>query len=312
MRTTKSSNQPKTPAVKATKVYVSFNRDEWTALQQLGFRERWCYAELKWLANFKTGMVGNFRRQRLTYQDIASLVQAPGVQGRGMGGIDDTQAADFLERLEAVGLVANIGRRDKGGLLFELPLSPINRKPAAAASAAPKPISPKQAPANAATFPDEDMPPFDESPVSMRDSDDSSPSLSVLALTESKNNTEGQRPADADAAPSSRATGAAPAREGLRGEPPRAAVAARGCGMAADAIRAALASDWDWIDQDTPEARALYVDWERAGLTPEQLGRARESLEASWPQERGERRPADLTPILAALWSARPALPGLN
>ena len=51
--------------------YISFNKDEWAALQKLGFRERWAYMQLKWMANFKTGMLGNFLKQRLTYQDIA-------------------------------------------------------------------------------------------------------------------------------------------------------------------------------------------------------------------------------------------------
>ena len=105
---TKTTN---TQPVKEGTAYISFNRDEWAALQKLGFRERWAYAQLKWLANFKTGMVGNFRKQRLSYQEIANLVTAPGVQGRGMGNIDDTQAADFLQRMAAVGLLAR--RRSK-------------------------------------------------------------------------------------------------------------------------------------------------------------------------------------------------------
>ena len=309
MRTSRSSAKPKTPAAEAREVYISFNRDEWAALQQLGFRERWCYMQLKWLANFKTGMAGNFRKQRLTYEDIAGMVTVPGVQGRGMGGIDDTQAADFLGRMQAVGLVANIDRRANGGLLFELPLSPINRKPTAASPAALKLISPEQAPASTATFPDEDLPPFDESPASMQVIGTPAPSLSVLALTKSKNNTEGQRPANADAAPLSRATGAAPAREGLRGEPPRASAAEDGT-LAPQAIYAALADDWDWIDTATPEAWVFYAAWARAGLTAEQLGRARDALEAGWPPDAGERRPADLAPVLAAMWSQRRTEPG--
>ncbi len=306
MRTTRSSAKPKAPAAETREVYVSFNRDEWAALQQLGFRERWCYMELKWLANFKTGMVGNFRKQRLTYQDIAGMVKTPGVQGRGMGSIDDTQAADFLVRMQAVGLVANIDRRANGGLMFELPLSPINRKPAAAGSAAssasikPMQISPEQAPAVVATFPDDDIPPFDESPASMVVLGISTPSLSVLALTESKNNTDGPRPADAGAAPSGRAAGAPPSRAGLRGEPPHASAADDGA-LTPQTIHAAFADDWDWIDLDTPQAFALYAEWARAELTAEQLDQAKRALEAEWLPERGERRPVDLTPFLAAI-----------
>jgi hypothetical protein len=311
MRTTRSSAKPKIPATETRDVYVSFNRDEWAALLQLGFRERWCYMQMKWLANFKTGMVGNFRKQKLSYQDIAGMVTAPGVQGRGMGGIDDTQAADFLARMQAVGLVANIDRRATGGLLFELPLSPINRKSAASGPATPKPISPEQAPANPATFPDDDIPPFDESPASMRVCDAPAPSPSVLALTESKNNTDGQRPAKADAAPLSRAAGAAPSPDGWSGEPPRASATGSDA-LTPQTIQAAFADDWDWVDTATPQAFALYAEWARAGLTAEQLGRARNALEADWSPGVDSRRPADLTPHLAAIWSQRCADPGFD
>ena len=99
--------------------YISINLGaEMAALEQLGFRERWAYLCCKKKSNFKTGIVGRFGNQKLVYGDIASMIIAPATQGRGQGAIDDTQAKDFLERMEAVGLVANIGRRTNGGLVL--------------------------------------------------------------------------------------------------------------------------------------------------------------------------------------------------
>lgn len=262
-----SSKSTKSATAKPAKegtAYISFNRDEWTALQKLGFRERWAYAQLKWLANFKTGMAGNFRKQRLSYQDIANLVTAPGVQGRGMGNIDDTQAADFLQRLAAVGLLVQHPNRANGGLLLELPLSPINRKPAAPIALAPaQVISPAQPSSQAAISPDDDVPPFDENTAATPVCDDAPPSLSVLALTKLKNNTVGQPPAGAEVAPPSRATGAAAAWENPATQPPAA--------LTARQIQDAIAGSWTFTQTATPEALALYVSWADAGITLDDL-----------------------------------------
>jgi hypothetical protein len=168
------TNKSKATASKAAPAnardaYISFNKDECNALQKLGFRERWAYMQFTWLANFKTGMVGNFRKQRLSYQDIANLVTAPGVEGRGMGNIDDTQAADFVHRLATIGLPVQHPNRANGGLLLELALSPINRKPAAPIALAPvQTISPDQPSFHGAIFPDDEVPPFDENPSATR------------------------------------------------------------------------------------------------------------------------------------------------
>lgn len=262
-RTTKSATAK--PAKEGT-AYISFNRDEWAALQKLGFRERWAYAQLKWLANFKTGMAGNFRKQRLSYQDVANLVTVPGVQGRGMGNIDDTQAADFLQRLAGVGLLVQHPNRSNGGLLLELPLSPINRKPVAAIAPAPvQMISPDQSAFQGAISPDGDVPPFDEIPMATPVCDDVDPSLSVLALTKLKNNTVGQPPACAEVAPPSRATGAAAAWENL----PTPAQSAQP--LTARQIQDAVAGNWTFTQTATPEALALYATWADAGITLDNL-----------------------------------------
>jgi hypothetical protein len=290
----------KARAAEARDAYISFNKDEWSALQKLGFRERWAYMQFKWLANFKSGMVGNFRKQRLTFNDIAKLVTAPGVQGRGMGDIDDTQAADFLLRLAAVDLLVRHPNRANGGLMFELPLSPINRLPSAlkaqsvapvVPSEVPERIFPEQSTVESGFSPDDDAPPFDENPSTTPLSAAPDLSLSVMALTKLKNNTDGARSADADAAPPSRAIGAAAAPENPHRQPTAAAP------LTEREIRAAIAGSWAFSQTDTPEARTLYASWAGASITLDDLHAAMTSLEedANGP---------DLTPVNLApkLW----------
>ena len=267
------STASKTATAKARDAYISFNKDEWNALQKLGFRERWAYMQFKWLANFKTGMVGNFRKQRLSYQDIADLVTAPGVQGRGMGNIDDTQAADFLQRLAAVGLVVQHPNRANGGLLLELPLSPINRKPVASNALTPmQAISPDQPSSQGAISPEDEVPPFDENLAGTPVCDDASLSQSVMALTKLKNNTGEARAANAAAPTPSRATGAAAALENPHKLPTAAAP------LTAREIHAAIAGDWTFTQTETPEATALYESWAGAGITLSDLHTAMASL----------------------------------
>jgi hypothetical protein len=80
-RTTSTTRKVSTP--KPGPVYISANEDEWRALQKLGLRERWLYLEMKWKANFRNGILGNFGKQKLTYQSIADLIVVPGVPGQG-------------------------------------------------------------------------------------------------------------------------------------------------------------------------------------------------------------------------------------
>lgn len=294
-----NSTTYKTPQAKKRKAYVSCNHDEWDALQKLGFRERWAYMQLKWMANFKTGMLGNFRKQKLTYQDIADLVSAPGVQGRGQGNIDDKQAAEFVQRMQAVGLLVAHGRRDNGGLVLELPLSPINRKasvlaaPVAYVSSMPEANSPESPPQKAGISPDEDIFIFEENPATTRVCDDFSPSLSVLSLTKLKNNTDGAQAASAADAPSSRAKGAAAAPEKPTGKPSWTAP------LTADAIYENLAENWQWTDMDTPQAWTLYEAWARIGISEDMLFQAVQELESGWSEENGRCTPIALAPVLA-------------
>ena len=106
--------------------YVSHKREECEKLRGLGLRERWLYMELKWIADFTTGVGGRFFSQRLTYEKLAALVSVPASQGRAAETIDRTEAWRLMQRLEAAGLVSEIvERNDNGGITYKLPLSPI-------------------------------------------------------------------------------------------------------------------------------------------------------------------------------------------
>lgn len=108
-------------------VYISVDKDEMATLRLMGWRERWLYMELKWLANFKTGEVGAFGRQCITYEQLAALVSVPASQGREADVISGKEAARLMMRLHAAGLIGEVGKRNNGGLHFALPLSPIQK-----------------------------------------------------------------------------------------------------------------------------------------------------------------------------------------
>lgn len=107
------------------KHYVSLGFNELDLLQGLGWGERAMYLELKRMSNFKTGKVGVFRSQALTWEELGRLVSVPSAQGRPAKPVDGKEAALMVGRLEAAGLVADQGRRENGGLTLTLPLSPI-------------------------------------------------------------------------------------------------------------------------------------------------------------------------------------------
>ena len=274
--------------------YVSINEHEFERLRQLGFRERWAYMELKEISNWKTGVCGEFKRQRLSYAQIARLVTAPDIQGRGMGGIDDTQAAEFLKRFEAVGLVANIGRRANGGLRFDMPLAPIQSdRPAPSGKVTPAPSGKKPV-----ISPDQIAPESLANPAQPRDCDDSPPSLSVLINKELNISNDGADSADAETAPC-RVADAAPVPENLP------APSATTLMLTAQEIRGAVAGSWDFThSSDTPEALTLYESWAEAGVTLDELHAAMTSVECGpdrpvWPT------PADITPKLWAMLEHR-------
>jgi len=287
MKNQASKGKPAAASAKANKPkdegkgYTSFNHIERDRLRLLGLRERWFYMEIKGISNFFTGTVGHFKHQRLSYTSLAALLTVPGTQGRGLGGIDDTQAADFLKRMEAVGLVANIGRRDNGGLRFDLPLSPIHLAKTAQSG--------ENVGEMMDIFPNEGAPKTAENPALARDGDESDPSLSVMISKNKNIINDGAGPASAEPAPC-RATGAAPV--GNVG-PARAEPSAP---LTTQEIRNVLAESWTFRDIDTVEAWRLYESWSVSGITTQNLHAAMTSLEESDADQ--DLTPATLTPLL--------------
>ena len=302
---TKTATRPKATATKAAKPakahYVSFNFDELAALEQLGFRERWAYVAFKKLANFKTGMVGLHQKQRLTYVGLAEALRPPpGRQGRGEGGIDDTQMRDFMNRMEAAGLlIRHPNRADNGGLRFELPMSPIDRKttPIAAVLPEPRPV----------ISPTETEPELAGNEALMRIPEVLTSALSVVKVKDLNINTEGLDPEQGPAP--RRASGAPPLLEGPdagAGHGP-ACVAPLAAPEApqpltAAAIRDELGASWDFDPTacDAPDAWRLYEAWAGSGLTRDDLHAAMIGAEELNPD-----RP--LTPQhLAGRWRPSP------
>ena len=288
---TKQTNKTPSATTKPKKdVYISLNLDEIAALEKLGFRERWAYMALKRIASFKTGKVGEWGKAQLSYTAIAGLIKAPpGVQGRGEGRIDDTQARDFILRMEAVGLVSGIGRRKNGGLRFDLPMSPIGRNKAA-------PIA-QCAGQMLNISPDEIEPEIADSPELATHAEALPPTQSVMTSQELKNNTDEAADPSGDGAASDRAFGATPCRaEGaapVRENPgPVAGVPAT---LSAQQIHDALADDWTFTQTNTPEAWRLYESW-AGNITLDDLHAAMTSVEER--EENPDPTPADLQPRL--------------
>lgn len=281
--------KPKKPA------YISFNMEELNALETLGFRERWTYISLKVCANFKTGVVGEFMNQKLSYVDIAAMVKAPpGVQGRGEGGIDDTQAREFLCRMEAAGLVSGIARRANGGLRFVLPMSPITFKKidqteqrAGEKAGNPEILSGEKT----IIFPDEATPQNLASRVTDSHSEESLHLLSVMINTKTNINTESSGPSY-DGAEPCRAEGATPLRE----NPPE--VAGVPAPLTSQQIYSALSDTWTFTETNTDAAWQLYEAWAGA-ITLDDLHAAMTSVEER--PECPDPTPADLAPML---WAA--------
>ncbi len=110
--------------------YVSFSKAETEALRAVCLRSFRLYFELKWLANFKTGMLGTFGKQKITYEYLAERVAIPTSQGRSTTNsiVDGKEVSRLIQRLEIAGLVADVNRSDRG-LTMYLPLSPLRAKP---------------------------------------------------------------------------------------------------------------------------------------------------------------------------------------
>lgn len=121
-RPTKTNPKPK----RKRPPYISFNKAETAALHDVCLRSLRVYFELKWLSNFRTGMVGTFKDQKLTYEKIATRVAIPTSQGRSAANntIDGKEVARIIQRLEQAGLVEDI-QNSPYGLTLRLPMSPM-------------------------------------------------------------------------------------------------------------------------------------------------------------------------------------------
>ena len=258
--------------------YISFSKEESAALRKLGWRERWIYFELKWLSNFETGQGGDYFNQCITYEQLAGLVRVPASQGRPGDQIDDKEAARLMMRLNAAGLIGEIGRRDNGGLLFCLPLSPIDKKAAKAARDAAK--LPESKPAK---LPAKNTSLVAANDDAARDSGTSSGSRSVLTSPNGDEhtffNTDGPgqpAPAPADAggetsvaagdSPSAAAGGDATHPETFPENP------------TAGEIEEIIAAK-NFLYAHGPESRKFYARWSRMGISREELMRVVEEVD---------------------------------
>lgn len=89
------------------KRYLSLSFHEHDLLQGLGWGERAMYLELKRVSNFKTGQVGVFLSQKLSWEELGRRVSVPSAQGRAAKTVDGKEAALMVGRLEAAGLVSD-------------------------------------------------------------------------------------------------------------------------------------------------------------------------------------------------------------
>lgn len=106
--------------------YVSLNRLELDLLADASYEEVTLYVTiLKRLANFKTGLVGTFQKEALTYEDLAVKLSRPSSQGKPAQTITRDRARDLVHRLESRGLASNVQVLGKT-LILLLPLSPID------------------------------------------------------------------------------------------------------------------------------------------------------------------------------------------
>lgn len=242
-------------------VYISLDQEEMEKLRQLSWRERWLYLEMKWLANFKTGEVGTFMRQCLTYEQLAGMIGKPTGQGREPENFDGKEAARSLIRMHKVGLVGEIGRRENGGLRFTLPLSPIDQVAARQA---------RQDAASREMLPDAGTTQPAERPDLAGVCPDSSRLESVLTTSNNITtfNTDGSDGAGDTPAPAS--VGSDPTPGFLENPTPGALSIAR--------IKGRLSDSW-FVYVDTPDSERFYASWLRQGFTETQFEEAVELVE---------------------------------
>lgn len=109
---------------KTTDTYLSLNKEELIRLWSLSHEALGLYMRLKEKANFRTGVVGKFFNQKLTYAVFAKQMGRAPSQGRAALEFDTTAIKRLLAQLEEAGLVADHVYKDQR-LTLCLPLSPL-------------------------------------------------------------------------------------------------------------------------------------------------------------------------------------------
>lgn len=104
--------------------YISLNIAELEALRPASFEAVGLYLILKEKASFKTGEVGKFHRQKLTYAWFARELSRPASQGRAAKEFDTHDIQRLLAQLAHLGLVAD-EQWDGKRLSLCLPYSPL-------------------------------------------------------------------------------------------------------------------------------------------------------------------------------------------
>lgn len=156
--------------------YISLNFGELDKLQELGFETQALYLIMKRLADFKTGVLGKFHRQKISYTKLADQLSRPASQGKPAQIFDRSQVSRIIDHMEAAGLVDERSSAS-GKLTLRLPLSPITQAEVATPEAAQNKAKVKKAPQN------KFLPPAGESLLAV-DCDDPFGSPSVLAPSE--------------------------------------------------------------------------------------------------------------------------------
>jgi hypothetical protein len=176
-----TTNQKSTaPGGDKKEAYVSMDREERDILRTLGLRERALYPELKWLASFKTGQIQFFGKRVVTYQFLADLITVPTTQGRAADTMNPKEACRVLMKLHEAGLVGEIENDPVRGLRFALPMSPICKATARKLRLA----EIAEAQKAQEKLPNEDVPKFDENPITTRPAGQSDLPLSVMTMFE--------------------------------------------------------------------------------------------------------------------------------
>ena len=285
-----NTNSNTTEAVKAEKkeAYVSMDREERDLLRTLGLRERSLYAELKWLASFKTGAVQHFGKRVVTYQFLADLITVPTTQGRAADTMNAKEACRVLMKLHEAGLVGEIENHPRKGLQFALPLSPICKKTALKMRQVAKAEEQKYA----EKLSNEALLEFLENPIATQPGGEFNPALSVMKISKGD-----QYDFHTDIISLAAAYGTAAARDAIAGPflknflEPKSSEPNETSGATADTLTIEVIkerlrrskSEFSWIDNT--ESAAMYRRWIAAKHSPEKFEEAVRAVEADFSNE---------------------------